>query len=497
MGINHLAYALLGVALLAGLLSRVASRNKEATQAGPVSSYLLAGGSLGRVSVLSLLMSSSFGLNSLFYAAWLGYSIGIWALLVQAAWSVSFFLLAKYAGRIRSHKSMHHLLGSDFGPVTRVVAGLCSLIGMMYLIGWEVEITRLTFDNVLGADAVASDNRAATISGVIAAGTVAACLLYTVLGGLRGNALADKALNMAKLLCVLAIIFVLCIVANSSPEFSLASALFPSRNALMINMGLFGFATNIVFNLAWQFVDASSWQSIIAGRQAQENDARKNLIASGLAIFVIPGIIGTVLGVVAHGFSDVTGDNIIARASLVATSISPIMAIVAAIMIVACVMSLLDGMFLACAFTLVVDIVYPKRSLESLEDTPLRAEFILVWTRVALVAIALVSALGVHWLMELLQVSVFQFVYVVIITQLGLLGPILIGLKGSRVPRVSMSIAIVLAVTVGFACAWQGTHGWNPHWSDAAGTITAFVSVVLALVLSRKRPLPLPLEITI
>jgi len=153
MTVDQLVYSLFGVALVAGLLALVASRAKAGPEGGALSSYLLAGGSLGRTSVLNLLVSSSFGLNALFYAAWLGYSIGLYALLIQVSWSASFFLLAKYAHTIRSHKSMHHLLGHDFGSGTRVVAGLFSLTGMMYFIGWETEIARQTFGGLLASSA--------------------------------------------------------------------------------------------------------------------------------------------------------------------------------------------------------------------------------------------------------------------------------------------------------------------------------------------------------
>lgn len=486
MTVATLAYSLLGVALTAGLLSVVASRTADATPTGPLSSYLLASGSLGKASVVSLLVSSSFGLNSLLYAAWLGYAIGVYALVVQASWSLSFFLLARYAAEIRRHKSMHHFLGHDFGPPTRVVAGLCSVAGMMYFIGWEAEIARQTF-----ADLIAKGHTVSTATmrsgDIIASGTIVACLLYTVLGGLRGNALADKALNLAKVLCAVLALGVLGFLALRTPLYSFKSALLPSRAELIAGLGIFGFVTNVIFNLSWQFVDASTWQSIIAGRQVAATDARDNVRASGIAIFFIPNVLATLLGVFLHGAATgITGDNIISRATLLATTLSPLMAIVASVMIVACVMSLLDGMFLACAFTLIVDIVFPTRTLDDLDEEPIRAEAILVAIRVALVAIAAVAAWGVHYLVGRLQLTVFQFVYVVVITQLGLLGPILIGLIRRRRARVPMWIPIVLSVLVGLFLAWKGTHGWNPRWADAAGTITAGLSVVTALLLSAR-----------
>jgi uncharacterized sodium:solute symporter family permease YidK len=55
----------------------------KARKVDPLQGYLLAGGGLSRPSLISLLLSASFGLNALFYAAWLGYAIGMWALIIR------------------------------------------------------------------------------------------------------------------------------------------------------------------------------------------------------------------------------------------------------------------------------------------------------------------------------------------------------------------------------------------------------------------------------
>jgi len=450
-----------------------------------VSSYLLAGSGLTRVSVVSLLMSSSFGLNAIFYAAWLGYAIGLWALGIQLAWSIGFLLLSRYATKVKSHRSLHHLLGDDFGKVTRLVAGVCSLVGMMYMIGWETEIARRTIGTLLTAGPAQTPPEAAASAGLLAIGVVVACLLYTVLGGLKGNALADKVLNATKVVCLLVIVAVLGRAASATPGFSWSGALFSSRDSFFTYMGWFGLATNLVFNLSWQFVDASSWQSVIAGSSSKPTDARDNLVASAVAIFVMPGLIGTLFGIVLHGTENITADNIVARASMIGAATVPVLSVVCAVMIIASVMSLLDGMFLASAFTLIVDIRHPSQSLMELEDTPLKAEVLLTKARLAIAVIATVAAIGVHKLMSLLGVSVFDFVYILIITQISLLGPILVALKRKRNGPVAMWLPILVAIVAGFSSAWVGTHGGDQRWADAAGSVSALSSVALAFALSR------------
>jgi Na+/proline symporter len=192
---------------ISSLLSLFSS--KRAALDNPIEGYLLAGASLGRPSVVSLLLSSSFGLNALLYAVWLGYSIGAWALVIQAGWALSFILIAPYSPKIHAHRSLHDLLGTRFDAPTRVIAGICSLVGMMYLMGWEVGIGNATLRGFLQFDG--SMTVSETLAGApwLAGGIVLGCLLYTVLGGLRGNASADKFMNLTKIFIVVGIMMFL------------------------------------------------------------------------------------------------------------------------------------------------------------------------------------------------------------------------------------------------------------------------------------------------
>ena len=70
---------------LALVLATISKGNARGAPEQPLTEYLLADTALGRFPVISLLLSSSFGLNALLYQIWLGYSVGVWGLVAQAA----------------------------------------------------------------------------------------------------------------------------------------------------------------------------------------------------------------------------------------------------------------------------------------------------------------------------------------------------------------------------------------------------------------------------
>lgn len=223
---------------LVALLAFFSRRSNRGESDHPIKDYLLAGASLGRISVVSLLLSSSFGLNALFYQVWLGFTVGAWGLIVQGAWALSFVFLAPFSRTIRSHRSLHQLLGEKFGPMTRVIAGLCSLVGIMYLMGWEVEISRATLSGMLGLDGAMSVQQSAAAATWLVSGIVFGCLMYTVLGGLKGNASADLALNFLKLAAVSFLTYLLFERFSMPTGPSFWDALLPSFATMRDKLGL-------------------------------------------------------------------------------------------------------------------------------------------------------------------------------------------------------------------------------------------------------------------
>jgi Na+/proline symporter len=485
---TQVLYCLALIAATSLLLATVFRRNSDGEDnksEGPLSSYLLAGRSLGRTPVISLLMSSSFALNSLFYGAWLGYSVGLWAFVIQIFWTLSFVLLSRRIDHIRKHKSLHSFLG-QYGTSTRIAGGVCSLVGMIYLIGWESSILRSTFESTVATNSPVGT--ASQIAGVLVFAVVATCLLYTVIGGLRGNATVDVVLNTIKSISVVGFVIALFVLLDHAPQQSVRSLLALDLETLMANLGIFGFVTNIAFNVSWQFVDASSWQSIIAGKEVNHGDMKSNVRDSGWTILIMPGLVATLFGIGAHAVAGINANNIVGQVAVASNLLLPGLIVVGTIMMICCVLSLLDGMLLTCAYTLVVDLFHPKSSLEELDANPARAEKILLVVRMALVLIAAIAVVGVNYLVPALG-SNFDFVYLVIISQLSLLGPVVMALWFDRCKqRWPMSIVILASVLLGTGAVWYGTTMHIAKLVEGAGTITALFSLAAAYIFSRPSP---------
>jgi hypothetical protein len=441
--------------------------------------YLLASGGLRRAAIVNLLLSSSFGLNALFYGVWLGYSIGIWALIIQFSWSVSYYLLAPFTQKIQQHKSLHQLIGDRFCIYTQVIASIASLIGIMYFIGWEVNIAKSTLGGLLATTGDLSVTDSAAAGSWLAAALVFGCLLYTVLGGLRGNASADALLNTIKVLVLILLTFTLIQRTFSEGNGSYTAHLFPSFQVVLANLGWMGLATNIIFNLAWQFVDTSSWQSIIGGAKEKKDDEATTLKISGVWIFFIPGVLATLLGASLKGESGVTQENLFVKCFEMAPAFSGVTLFMLFLTTSACVMSLIDGYFLAAAYTFLIDIFNPSVTIEELDSDGPRAEKMLLGARVALVGIGLISVWGVDFILNALGLKLFDFVYVVILTQLALIGPVLFALATVRRPILPGWLAIVISLVVGFGFTIAGAV-YELKWAiDGAGVFAVLSSLAV------------------
>lgn len=483
---NAALWALAFVAVSAALLALPGLPSRRPKFEGALRGFLLAGTSLGKTSVISLLLSGSFGLNSLFYQVWLGYVVGAWGLIAQGAWALSFILLAKYTSKVIRTSSLHGLLGDRFGTVTKVIAGVTSMVGMMYLLGWEVGIGQSMFEFMLTDGS--PESNAATASTWLIVAVVCSALLYTVLGGLRGNALADLLLNTVKIVAVSVCAVVLWINRDTLLAGSFASRLFPSVSTMTAQLGWIGLITNIAFSLAWQFVDMSTWQSVIAGKEHGLEVSTSNLRKSGWAIFVAPGIIGTILGVSLAGMPDITGENILGVAISALPGSDAIVLFVAFVAVIACIMSLVDGLLIANAYTFVIDVLNPNNTLDQLDNDRDKAERIVLITRILLFAIAALAAWGVQFLIGIFGGNLFDFVYVVIITQLSLIGPVLVALLTDRSSRFPMWASILFAAFMGFAASAFGNSLEMSWLINGAGTITIVASVLAAFASSQTTP---------
>jgi hypothetical protein len=441
--------------------------------------FLLPRNTLKSRPIVSLLLSSSFGANALLYAAWLGYSIGVWAFLIQLAWSISFLLLSPYASKMRLMNSLHGLLGTRFGTSTRLVASLCTLAGFTYLIGWEFAIGSSSTLTLLAAHGMSASISAHLATGIIVGEVLIGTLLYTLWRGMRGNAVVDQFLNLIKLILIFGLTAVLIRALATQPRPDLWHAIFPPFATVVQNLGLWGFITNIVFNLAWQFVDNSSWQSIIAGADPTTSRSAANLRLSGLVIFLSIGTMGTLLGIALSHLPNVTTDNILSQAVTLLPQHTMGATIAMVVLIACCMMSLMDVLFVASTFTLLMDIFPGLRAVSRRPDPPQPS---LKVARIVLFCLALAATWGVHLLFAAVHANLFDFVYIVIITQLSLIGPVIVALTAKRQEAASMWVPICFALAVGFTCSIAGSLTQRDILINGAGSFTVATSLILAFV---------------
>lgn len=479
------------VLLLAIISATVTKISAKSSGTFPLQEYLLANTTLPRWPVISLLLSSSFGINAVLYQVWLGYSVGAWGLIAQLAWSFSFILLSRHSSIISSERSIHGLIGKHYGSSTRLLAGICSIVGIMLLISWETEIGRVTFTSLISSG---YDSTNGTLINPERAGywllgaTVIGCMVYTLVGGLKGNATADLFLNGLKIGAIVVVTLMLLNRPDSPSLEVFLDTMFPSLSTMEKNIGYGGLVTNIVFSILWQYVDASTWQSIIAGGNKSVNKTASNLRVSGYAIFIAPGVIGTVLGVSLAGAPNVTSENVLSQVVLLSGGYSNIVLFLAFSTIVACMLSLIDGLVLAAAYTTVVDVTHHKSTLSDLDSDQRRAERLLATVRLSIVVIVLLAVWFIPSALRSAELSLFDFLYVVIIAQLAIFGPVATALGSRNSGKLPLWLAILMALLIGFGCVILGTK--NTEYKsiiDWAGTVTALVSLLLSIALTRKR----------
>jgi hypothetical protein len=458
-----------------------------------IAEFFLASRSVSPSLVTSLLVSGSFSLNGMLYQIYLGYKIGAWALITQLAWAASFFLLARHTDQLVSSAGLHNFLGTIFSPLTRKLAALCSIIGLGLQIGWEYGVAKSAFAG-LGTPALPTITVELFVFTVFSIGT-----FYTLVGGMRSNSWTDLFENLLKGACFVVLGFLLFGVAGSSlVSQQLSQAVFPPFSQAVAELTIAGFITNIGFSLAWQFVDMSTWQTAVSTKTDNGSaNTRRSLRWAGVWVFIAPGILGTVIGLGLTSHPNLTSDSVL-PALIQTLGGQPIIVFILTIALAATVMSFIDGMMLGIGYTFITDLLFSKlvdrHQLLSLPDEAKANDpeyqrlvtNIMGWTRIALVVTAITATYVVTWFADALHVGLFDQVYLVVIGQLALFGPVLVGLRG-RLPYKSIGPpAILVPLAVGYGLAIYGTVQALPDLVNAASMIALALSFAIAYLGSRR-----------
>lgn len=329
----------------------------------------------------------------------------------------------------------------------------------MVLIGWEFNVGRETVAGLM----TLRDTSVASPQLIFAftVAVVAICLLYTLMGGLRSNVTANTVQNIMKGVIYLLLIFLLFNLARQTSWDKIV--LLPSPDKALAALGVAGLITNVVFSLAWQYVDMSTWHSVIASKKSlSDEESASALKQGGFWVFLAPGVIGTLLGALLTAQADVNANNILSQ--IVSRFSSDIMLFLAFVAIFASIMSMVDGLLLAAAYALVCDLLSRDRSLESIDENIERSNFLLGWIRVFLTVVAVAGIAGVYWLLAALSLSLFDIVYVLIIAQLSLFGAVWTGLTQADSRSRQMHYSIVSGLLAGAAAVFLSKMNLGPAW---------------------------------
>lgn len=457
-----------------------------------VAEFFLASRSINPSLVTSLLVSSSFSLNGMLYQIYLGYKIGAWALVTQLAWAASFFLLARHTDRIITSAGLHNFLGIAFSPLTRKLAAICSIIGLALQIGWEYAVAKSAFVGL------ATPEMPGILIELCVFTTFAIGTFYTLVGGMRSNSWTDLIENLLKAGCFVTLGFLIVGAADAShlPE-SWSKFVFPPLSQAVVELTISGFVTNIGFSLAWQFVDMSAWQTAVSTRSTSgTSGARRSLQWAGVWVFVAPGILGTTIGLTLTSYPDLTSNSVFPV--LIRTlGGSPGVLFILTVTLASTVMSFIDGMLLGIGYTFIADLLFSKvvdrNQLLALPDEmkandPTYQRLvvrIMAGARIALVSAAVLATYGITWFSDLMQVSLFDQVYLVVVAQLALFGPVIVGLSGRRPRPFSGPIAIVASLLIGYILAGYGTANVLPDVVNSASMVTLLLSTAIAFFGSR------------
>lgn len=247
-----------------------------------------------------------------------------------------------------------------------------------------------------------------------------------------------------------------------------------------MNLGVFGLITNLAFSLVWQFVDMSTWQNVIASSHKLNNNAAKQALKTGgLAVFIAPGVIGTLLGVFLAGTPNVNDNNIMTKLVEVLPYDNSVLSFAIMVALLASIMSTIDGPLLAASYAFVCDFLHHNTSLMEIDSDEDLATKVLISVRIFIGVIAIAGTIGVFGLLEL-GISLFDIVYVLIICQLALTGPVLAGLWNRMGIGNRMIWAIVAGLLVGFG-AFGGSQLTGLEWlHTGAGFFTMLASATVA-----------------
>jgi hypothetical protein len=363
-------------------------------------------------------------------------------------------------------------LGSRFGKVTQIISALCSITGIIYFAGWEIAITQSGLESLVKF----SEWNSSVVWSVAIFSFVGIALLYSVLGGQKINSILNPIFNRIKFflfgLIVIAIIYV--VYAKGELSFEL---LVPNFSVALLSIGIIGFITNILFNFFWQFVDNTSWQTISSSSPI--SSGLKKLLPRTSVGVLFAYLLGTLLGALLRFIPELNSDNILGSfATIFNSEIAWIFILSFIILLLLSMMSLVDGLGLSISQSFIVDLGIGNKVKQKIKKIS-RLQLARLCTIIAVIF----AAFGVRLILNAFGVSIFDFVYILIVAQLSLIGTVLVGLMFPNKNISYMWVSIIGSLFVGISANILGGVLKMDWLIDAAGTITILTSIFIAVLI--------------
>lgn len=232
--------------------------------------------------------------NAIWYYAFLGYSFGWVAILLQIPWSLAiivagYFLPQYIAGS--THGTVHGFIRFHYGGRTALLAAIATLIGYVVNCGFE-----LFFSVFLLCVAFGVKQYTVPFS-ILLALLVAA---YSVAGGYTANARTDSLKNKAGVASSV-ILIVLLFLAISAGADGFVSTYIAKTSGQFVNPPWYTVLGVSIFAFFFNFVDMANWQSFAANRKYLETPELKKiqrgLYSSAWRQMVAPAVLGVTFGV--------------------------------------------------------------------------------------------------------------------------------------------------------------------------------------------------------
>jgi hypothetical protein len=407
----------------------------------------------------------AFG-NSIFYAAWLGYTMGLSALWVQLLWGVGMTAYALLLPRLiafTENHTLHGFLGWIYGPESRITASIVSVIGLLICFGFEMTFAAQYFARVTSTEKLEWL--------VVVMGALFVCAFCSI-GGFKANSLTDRLSNRFGLLALLSLFGVMLARYHAQllPALTPASILASATDfSSVTGIYLAGLAFFSLFNI----VDMTNWQTVSANSLTTDNaDAsrvrrvqmRRAMLGAAVRFLIAPVLIGTLIGYFIKVLGQGTKDQSAFMFKLV-TDLFPPSSLISIVLVgvitfafLATSLSGIDSWLLASAQTFSWDLFDYKRlkavNFNIRELAPEIHEKITRRARWILTILGVFGASVTYYVSKYLWGDLFSLQFVIFGGGLAMLPPLLYGLlHGKAVSSKFLRIAAIAAIIGGYGSA--------------------------------------------